>query len=77
MPVYSLYYSARSPNFLRSVTGYATTAGGFNNYLGALRSRGLLQGDLHFASAFRILGERSENPPFPRRKLERSIRVLS
>jgi uncharacterized protein len=27
------------------LTGYAATGGGFNNYLGALRSRGLLQGD--------------------------------
>ncbi|MGH7933753.1 MAG: hypothetical protein ACREQN_11395 [Candidatus Binataceae bacterium] len=27
------------------LTGYAATGGGFSNYLGALRSRGLLQGD--------------------------------
>ena len=27
------------------LTGYAATGGGYNNYLGALRSRGLLQGD--------------------------------
>jgi hypothetical protein len=27
------------------LTGYAAAGGGFNNYLGALRSRGLLQGD--------------------------------
>ena len=27
------------------LTGYAATGGGFNNYLGALRSRGLIQGD--------------------------------
>jgi hypothetical protein len=27
------------------LTGYAATGGGFNNYLGALRSRALLQGD--------------------------------
>ena len=27
------------------LTGYAATGGGFNNYLGALRSRGLIKGD--------------------------------
>jgi len=27
------------------LTGYAATGGGFNNYLGALRSRALIQGD--------------------------------
>jgi uncharacterized protein len=27
------------------LTGYAATAGGFNNYLGSLRSRGLIEGD--------------------------------
>jgi uncharacterized protein len=27
------------------LTGYAATSGGFNNYLGALRSRGLMEGD--------------------------------
>ena len=27
------------------LTGYAATGGGFNNYLGALRSRGLIEGD--------------------------------
>ena len=27
------------------MTGYAATGGGFNNYLGALRSRGLIEGD--------------------------------
>ena len=27
------------------LTGYAATGGGFNNYLGALRSRGMIQGD--------------------------------
>jgi hypothetical protein len=27
------------------LTGYAVSGGGFNNYLGALRSRGLIEGD--------------------------------
>jgi uncharacterized protein len=27
------------------LTGYAATGGGFNNYLGALRSRGLIEGE--------------------------------
>ena len=27
------------------LTGYAATGGGFNNYLGALKSRGLIEGD--------------------------------
>jgi uncharacterized protein len=27
------------------LTGYAASGGGFNNYLGALRSRGLIEGD--------------------------------
>jgi hypothetical protein len=35
------------------LTGYAATGGGFNNYLGALRSRGLIEGDGGQAHDFR------------------------
>jgi len=34
-----------SPERRMVLTGYAATGGGFNNYLGALRSRGLIKGD--------------------------------
>jgi hypothetical protein len=27
------------------LTGYAANGGGFNNYVGALRTRGMIQGD--------------------------------
>jgi hypothetical protein len=39
------YPEGRSKVQVAVLTGYAATGGGFNNYLGALRSRGLLQGD--------------------------------
>jgi len=39
------YSRGRSKVQLAVLTGYAATGGGFNNYLGALRSRGLIQGD--------------------------------
>jgi hypothetical protein len=39
------YPKGRSKVQVAVLTGYAATGGGFNNYLGALRSRGLLEGD--------------------------------
>jgi hypothetical protein len=36
---------ARSKIQIAVLTGYAATGGGFNNYLGALRSRGLIEGE--------------------------------
>jgi hypothetical protein len=39
------YSQARSKVQVAVLTGYAASGGGFNNYLGALRSRGLVKGD--------------------------------
>lgn len=39
------YPEGRSKVQVAVLTGYAAAGGGFNNYLGALRSRGLVQGD--------------------------------
>ena len=39
------YPEGRSKVQVALLAGYAATGGGFNNYLGALRSRGLLAGD--------------------------------
>jgi uncharacterized protein len=39
------YPEGRSKVQAAVLTGYAATGGGFNNYLGALRSRGLIEGD--------------------------------
>jgi uncharacterized protein len=39
------YPEGRSKVQVAVLTGYAATGGGFNNYLGALRSRGLIGGD--------------------------------
>ena len=39
------YPQGRSKVQVAVLTGYAATGGGFNNYLGALRSRGLIEGD--------------------------------
>jgi len=39
------YPEGRSKVQVAVLTGYATSGGGFNNYLGALRSRGLIEGD--------------------------------
>jgi hypothetical protein len=39
------YSEGRSKVQVAVLTGYAATGGGFNNYLGALRSRGMIQGD--------------------------------
>jgi hypothetical protein len=39
------YPGGRSKVQVAVLTGYAATGGGFNNYLGALRSRGLIQGE--------------------------------
>jgi hypothetical protein len=39
------YPEGRSKVQVAVLTGYAATGGGFNNYLGALRSQGLIQGD--------------------------------
>jgi hypothetical protein len=39
------YPQGRSKVQVAVLTGYAATGGGFNNYLGALRSRGLIDGD--------------------------------
>src|SRR5216683_1658467 len=39
------YPQGRSKVQVAVLTGYAATGGGFNNYLGALRSRGLIKGD--------------------------------
>ena len=39
------YPQGRSKVQVAALTGYAATGGGFNNYLGALRSRGLIKGD--------------------------------
>jgi hypothetical protein len=39
------YPQGRSKVQVAVLTGYAATGGGFNNYLGALRSRGLVEGD--------------------------------
>jgi len=39
------YPERRSKVQVAVLTGYAATGGGFNNYLGALRSRGLIEGD--------------------------------
>jgi uncharacterized protein len=39
------YPEGRSKVQVAVLTGYAATGGGFNNYLGALRSRGLIEGD--------------------------------
>jgi hypothetical protein len=39
------YPQGRSKVQVAVLSGYAATGGGFNNYLGALRSRGLMKGD--------------------------------
>jgi uncharacterized protein len=39
------YETGRSKVQVAVLTGYAVSGGGFNNYLGALRSRGLITGD--------------------------------
>lgn len=39
------YPEGRSKVQVAVLTGYAATGRGFNNYLGALRSRGLIEGD--------------------------------
>jgi hypothetical protein len=39
------YSQGRSKVQVAVLTGYAAAGGGFNNYLGALRSRGLIEGD--------------------------------
>jgi uncharacterized protein len=39
------YPEGRSKVQVAVLTGYAATGGGFNNYLGTLRSRGLIEGD--------------------------------
>jgi hypothetical protein len=39
------YPHGRSKVQVAVLTGYAATGGGFNNYLGAMRSRGLIEGD--------------------------------
>jgi hypothetical protein len=39
------YAEGRSKALVAVLTGYAVSGGGFNNYLGALRSRGLITGD--------------------------------
>jgi hypothetical protein len=39
------YPQGRSKVQVAVLTGYAASGGGFNNYLGALRSRGLIEGD--------------------------------
>jgi hypothetical protein len=39
------YPHGRSKVQVAVLTGYAAAGGGFNNYLGALRSRGLIEGD--------------------------------
>jgi hypothetical protein len=39
------YSQGRSKVQVAVLTGYTATGGGFNNYLGALRSRGLIEGD--------------------------------
>ncbi len=39
------YPQGRSKVQVAVLTGYAVTGGGFNNYLGALRSHGMIQGD--------------------------------
>ena len=39
------YPMGRSKVQVALLTGYAATGGGFNNYLGALRTRGLIEGD--------------------------------
>jgi uncharacterized protein len=39
------YMEGRSKVQVAVLTGYAAAGGGFNNYLGALRSRGLIAGD--------------------------------
>jgi len=39
------YPEGRSKVQVALLSGYAATGGGFNNYLGALRSRGLIEGD--------------------------------
>ena len=39
------YPQGRSKVQVAVLTGYAASGGGFNNYLGALRSRGLMEGD--------------------------------
>ena len=39
------YPAGRSKVQVAVLTGYAATGGGFNNYLGALRSHGLIEGD--------------------------------
>jgi hypothetical protein len=39
------YSEGRSKVQVAVLTGYAANGGGFNNYLGALRSRGMIQGD--------------------------------
>jgi uncharacterized protein len=39
------YPEGRSKVQVAVLTGYAATGGGFNNYLGALRSRGLIEGE--------------------------------
>jgi uncharacterized protein len=39
------YPEGRSKVQVAVLTGYAASGGGFNNYLGALRSRGMIEGD--------------------------------
>jgi len=44
LTVLAQYPEGRSKVQVAVLTGYAVTGGGFNNYLGALRSRGLIEG---------------------------------
>jgi hypothetical protein len=45
LPALAQYPQGRSKVQVAVLTGYAAAGGGFNDYLGALHSRGLLQGD--------------------------------
>jgi len=45
MTALAQYPKGRSKLQIAVLTGYAATGGGFNNYLGALRSRGLIESD--------------------------------
>jgi hypothetical protein len=61
------YPHARSKVQVAVLTGYAASGGGFNNYLGALRSRGLIEGDgdrlMITEAGIRALGSWEPLPP--------------
>ena len=63
------YGEGRSKAQLAILTGYALNGGGFNNYLGALRTRGLMQGEgdrlVMTQAGIEALGSREPLPTGP------------